>query len=146
MLNGLTTSPTGAVTMSWNIYERFEKHADKTFADAKERYLAEFQGRDKTRVEAAIASVMPYIGTMRLIDIDDEAMAPFKRDRLSGAGPFDRPAMCGTVNKELTQVITILYRACRIWRWLPSTARFVHVTGDTRAAHPLTFEEQDRLF
>lgn len=129
-----------------SMYARFDKYVDKTFNDAAERYIAEFQGKCVERVTASIESVRPYVGTMRLIDIDDEALAQFKHDRINGVGHFDRPAMVGTVNKDLTQIITILNRACRIWRWLPSTPQFVRIDGDTRSPYPLTWDEQDRLF
>lgn len=132
--------------MNQNIFARFEKHADKTFAQAAERYLSEFQGKDKGRVNAALQATLPYIGKMLLIDVDDEAMADFKRDRANGTGHFDRPAMAGTTNKELTQVVTVLNRACRVWRWLPSAPQLCHVTGSARHGYPLSREEQDRLF
>jgi integrase len=83
---------------------------------------------------------------MRLIDVDDEAMAQFKDDRRSGRAPFDKPAMVGTINKELTQVVTILNKACRVWRWLPSAPKLEHVKGARKQAYPFTWEEQDNLF
>ena len=80
-----------------SIYERFEKHADRTFAEAATRYLAELQAKDKGRIARLIDSVSPYIGHMKLIDVDDEAMLRFKADRVQGLPPFKRPAMVGTV-------------------------------------------------
>lgn len=134
-----------------SIYDRFEKHAGKTFAEAAARYLAEYQGKDKTRPAQSIWSVEPYIGHLRLIDVDDEAMAQFKEDRKKGIGHFaddkgrPRPAMAGTINKDLTQVVTILNKACRVWRWLPSAPKLEHVVGPVRVAYPLTWDEQDKL-
>lgn len=141
---------------SGGIWERFERHAGRTFEEAAARYIKEFKGKDKRRPVVAIESVLPYIGKKRLIDIDDEALQQFKEDRLTGRGPFmapdkdgnlrPKPAMAGTVNKELTQVTTILNKACRVWRWLPSTPILEHVDGATRVPYPLSWEEQDRLF
>jgi integrase len=137
---------------SGSIYERFERHANRTFAEAATRYLSEFQGRDKRRVATCIEAVAPYIGHLRLIDVDDEAMAQYKEDRRLGRPPFafedgrPRPAMVGTINKELTQVVTILNKACRVWRWLPSAPKLEHVKGPHKQAYPFTWEEQDDLF
>jgi integrase len=131
---------------SGSIYDRFEKHADRTFAEAATRYLAEFQGKAKSRSAQSIDAVAPYIGHLRLIDVDDEALAQFKEDRVQGRGAFDRPAMANTCNKDLTQVITILSKAARVWRWLPLVPKLEHVRGPVRRPYPLTWEEQDRLF
>jgi integrase len=137
---------------SRSIYDRFERHAERTFAEAASRYLAEFQGKDKRRVAAAVEVVVPYIGSLRLIDVDDEAMGQFKEDRRLGRPPFvfedgrPRPAMVGTINKELTQVTTILNKACEVFRWIPSAPKIQHVVGARKQAYPLTWEEQDALF
>jgi integrase len=129
-----------------SIYDRFERHAERTFAEAATRYLAEFQGKDKSRAAQSIFSVAPYIGHLRLIDVDDEAMAQFKEDRRSGRSPFAKPAMVGTVNKDLTQVVTVLNKAARVWRWIPLAPKIEHVKGPVKQAHPLTWDEQSRLF
>lgn len=129
-----------------SIYDRFEQHIDKTFNDAADRYLDEFRRKDKRRQTYALQPIRYYIGNLRLIDIDDEALAPYKHDRLNGTGPFDKPAMKGTVNKELTVALTVLNKASRIWRWIPAPPRFERVDGDTRSSYPLSWEEQDRLF
>lgn len=135
-----------------SIYDRFERHAERTFAEAATRYLAEYQGKDKSRAAQSIFSVAPYIGHLRLIDVDDEAMAQFKEDRRLGRPPFvtddgsPRPAMVGTINKDLTQVVTVLNKAARVWRWIPVAPKIEHVKGAVRQPHPLTWDEQDRLF
>lgn len=129
-----------------SIYERFEKHIDKTFGEASEKYLGQYKGEAKERARICIDHVLPYIGTDRLIDIDDDRMEPFKTDRLLGRGHFDKPAMAGTVNKELTQVATILNRAAKIWRWIPMAPTICSVDGDSRVAYPPTWDEQIALF
>jgi hypothetical protein len=129
-----------------SIYDRFDRHAERTFAEAATRYLAEYQGKDKSRAAQSIFAVAPYIGHLRLIDVDDEALQQFKEDRRLGRSPFRKPAMAGTINKDLTQVVTVLNKACRVWRWLPSTPKLEHVKGAVRQAYPFTWEEQDRLF
>lgn len=128
--------------------DRFERHASKTFGEAAARYLAEFDGKpnSKDRAAHALYSVAPYIGHLALIDVDDEAMQQFKEDRKLGRPPFKKPAMAGTINKELTQVTTVLSKACRVWRWLPSVPLLQHVKGAVRQAYQFNHEEQDRLF
>jgi integrase len=131
---------------SGSMFERFERHAQKNFGEAAARYLQEFQGKDRTRPSQSIDAVMPYIGSLRLIDVDDEAMQQFKHDRTNGLGAFDRPAMAGTTNKDITQVVTILGKACRVWRWLPSVPKIEYVRGPSRQAYPFSWAEQDKLF
>lgn len=128
------------------IWGRFEQNAHRTFADAASRYLIEFDGKDKARQGYCIRSLVPYIGKLRLIDVDGEALQSFIEDRKAGKGAFKKPVMVGTINKELTVVTTILNRACRDWRWIPSVPRIRHVKGPARVAYPLTWEEQMRLF
>lgn len=135
---------------------RFEKFAGKTFEEAATRYLDEFKGKDDRRPALALESVLPYIGKLPLIDVDDEAMKQFKEDRLLGHGPFaerdkegnvkPKPAMAGTVNKELAVVTTVLNKAARKWRWLPMAPLIERVSGATRMPYPLTWAEQDKLF
>jgi integrase len=131
-----------------SIYDRFEKHAERTFAEAATRYLIEFRGKasSKSRSAASIESVLPYIGKLRLIDVDDESMQAFKEDRRLGRPPFKKPAMVNTVNKDCTQVVTILRKACHVWRWIPSAPMIEHLKGAERQPYPLSYEEQDRLF
>ncbi len=128
------------------IWERFERNAHRTFEESASRYLKEFDGKDKERQRYCIEALIPYIGHLRLIDVDAEALEGFKEDRKLGVGAFKKPSMAGTINKELTVVTTILNRACRDWRWIPSVPRIRHVKGAKRIAYPLTWEEQARLF
>jgi integrase len=141
--------------MSDNPFEKFMQHVDKTFKEAADRYMEEIvlEGvKDLTRIKHSIDCVLPYVGNMRLIDIDNEALKQFKHDRRAGVGPFvdhkgrPRPAMVNTVGKDLTQIVTVLNRACRVWRWLPSTPKLLHLSGAQKRGYPLSWEEQDKLF
>src|SRR5688572_23497376 len=135
-------------TRNRNSTDRFERFADKTFGEAAARYLAEFDGKpsSKERAAHALYSVAPYIGHLRLVDVDDEAMAQYKEDRKLGRSPFKKPAMVGTIGKELTQVVTVLSKACRVWRWISSVPLLQHPKGPRRVAYQFNWEEQDRLF
>jgi integrase len=129
-----------------DIYDRFRKHSHRTFEEAAARYLAEFQGKVKSRAAQSIDALRPYIGALRLIDVDDEALQQFKEDRKLGCGAFTKPAMAGTICKDLTQCTTILNKAAKVWRWIPLAPKIEHVKGPRKRAYPFTWEEQDRLF
>jgi integrase len=133
---------------STSINDRFERYADTTFGEAAARYLAEFDGKpgSKDRAAAALYSVAPYIGHLRLIDVDDEALGQFKEDRKLGRPPFKKPAMAGTVNKELTQVATVMIKAVRLWRLLASAPLIQHIKGPVRQAYRFNWKEQAKLF
>lgn len=128
------------------LWDRFERNAHRTFEEAASRYLQEFDGKGKDRQRYALESLIPYIGNLTLIEVDNSALEGFKEDRKKGGGAFVKPAMAGTINKELTTVVTVLNRACRDWRWTPSVPRIRHVKGAHRVAYPLTWKEQGRLF
>jgi len=129
-----------------DIWARYKRNAYRKFGEAAARYLKEFDGKDKRRQEYALEALVPYIGDTPLIEVDDEALEVFKEDRRAGIGAFNKPAMAGTINKELTVVTTVLNRACRDWRWIPSVPRIRHVRGAKRVAYPLTWDEQAKLF
>ena len=128
------------------IWGRFEANAHRTFEEAASRYLREFDGKDQQRQAYCIESLVPYIGHLRLIEVDGETLEAFIEDRKAGKGAFKKPAMVGTINKELTVVTTVLNRACRDWRWIPSVPRIRHIKGAQRVAYPLTWAEQAKLF
>lgn len=128
------------------IWERFERYAFRPFEEAAAKYLREFDGKDERRTALALESTHPYIGKTPLIEVNDDSLGQYKKDRLNGHGAFSRKVMAGTVNKELTCVTTVLNRACRDWQWIPSVPRLRHVKGPVRTAYPLTWEEQERLF
>lgn len=126
--------------------ELYGKHADKDFRTAATKYLAEYEGKDVRRAAISAEALLPYIGSLKLIEIDDDALATFKNDRLRGQGAFTRKAMAGTVNKDVVFVTTVLNRACRRWRWIPSAPLLSRVKGPTKEPYPITFDEQDRWF
>jgi integrase len=128
---------------SW--IQRFERHARRNFAEAADKYLREYAGKDKRRVAYAVRSLSPYLGNVILMDINDDALSDFKRDRAQGVG-FKKPAMAGTINFEITLVSTILNCACREWEWIPRSLKLKRVQGSRRQAFPLTWEQQDAVF
>jgi integrase len=129
---------------SWT--QRFEKHARRNFADAADRYLKAYQGKDKRRVAYAVKWLIPYLGDVVLMDVNDEALEQFKHDRLNGFGAFEKKSSAGTVNYEIGLVSTILNAACREWEWIPRTLKLKRVKGPRRQPHPMTWDQQDALF
>lgn len=120
-------------------FERFEKFENLTFAEAAKQYLDEFDGKCADRQEIALRNVMPYIGDLPLIDVDDIALQEFKQKRSS-------ERMAGTVNKELMTVTAVLNKGARVWRYIPSAPKIQRVKGPVRRAYPLNWNEQSRLF
>ena len=129
---------------SW--IQRFERHARRTFAEAANKYLQGYEGKDKRRVAYAIRALTPYIGHMFLIDVNDEALEGFKHDRSNGLGAFAKKASSGTTNYEIGLASTILNAACREWEWIPRTIKLKRVKGPRRQPYPLTWDQQDALF
>lgn len=122
-----------------SIFDRFDRFAAKTFRDACEQYLAEFDGKCKRRQEYALEPILKYIADLPLIDVDDLALQQYKTERL-------QQVMAGTVNKEITTATAVLNKAARVWRWIPSAPKLQRVKGPTRKPYPLTWQEQAGLF
>jgi integrase len=128
---------------SW--IQRFERHARKTFADAANKYLEGYEGKDKRRVAYAIKSLIPYIGHVLLMDVNDEALSDFKHDRANGLGAFTKKSSSGTVNYEIGLAATIMKGALEL-EWIPRVLKLKRVRGPRRQPYPLTWPEQDALF
>lgn len=122
-----------------SIYDRYDKFADKTFKDAADKYLDQFRGKCRKRQWYALQHVMPHIGALPLIDVDDAALDDYKRSRI-------RFAMVGTINKELATVTAVLNKAARVWRWIPSAPLIQRLQGDHRKPYPLSWDEQINVF
>lgn len=122
-----------------NIFERYERFADRTFGDAAAQYLSEFDGKCKQRQEYALDPVLKYVRDLPLIDVDDLALQQYKEER-------KQQVMAGTVNKEITTVTAVLNKAARVWRWIPSAPMIQRVKGPIRKPYPITWPEQAALF
>lgn len=129
---------------SW--IQRFERHARRTFAEAANKYLQGYAGKDKRRVAYAVKALIPYVGHLVLMDVNDDALSGFKHDRANGLGAFTKKASSGTTNFEITLANTIMNAACREWEWIPRTLKLKRVKGPRRQPFPLTWDQQDALF
>jgi integrase len=128
---------------SW--IQRFERHARKTFADASQKYLEGYEGKDKRRAAYAIKSLIPYIGHVVLMDVNDEALSGFKHDRANGLGAFTKKSSSGTINFEIGLAATIMTCALEL-EWIPRVLKLKRVRGPRRQPHPMTWDQQDALF
>lgn len=131
--------------MESGIWKRFERDAKRPFGQAAAKYLRELDG-DKRRAALCIESLAPYIGRTPIFEVDGDALRGYLNDRKEGKGAFSKPVMAGTINKELRVLRAILARACREWRWIPSVPRIRDVQGACKVAHPLSWEEKERVF
>ena len=116
-----------------------------TLNEAAEKFLKEeCPPKSLERAGYALAQVLPRIGHLRLEEIHDETLQPFKDARLRDK------AACGTINKELSYIRRILVLAARKWRtcgqtWLTDAPLISMVKGRARKPYPLEWEEQERL-
>lgn len=122
-----------------NIFERYERHADITFDQAADQYLEEFTGKSLERQRYALDAIRPYIGPLRLIDVDDMALKQYKTERYA-------IRMAGTVNKEITTATAVMNKACGIWRYIPAAPKLQKIDGPAREAYPISWLEQAKLF
>lgn len=122
-----------------SIFDRYDQFAGLTFYEAARQYLREFDGKCQERQEYALVAVMPYIGHVPLIDVDDLALQQYKKDRR-------QEVMAGTINKELATITAVLNKAARVWRYIPSAPKLQPVKGPVRQAYPITWAEQASLF
>ena len=121
-------------------YSKFEKNMFRTFSEAAEKYKKEKKNaKDYDGISKCLRSVLPYIGHLPIIDVDNDSLESFKEARL-------RQVRAGTVNKELAYVTTVLKRACRLWRWIPEYPLILTVDGPRAVAYVLGRSEQDELF
>ncbi len=130
---------------------------EEKFIDGAIKYLEESSHASIGRDVHAIQLLEPYIGDLRMIDVDNDALSEYKRKRLAGLIPAPgidkdgkpkrpRPRSAGTVNRDLACVRRILNLSARVWRWIPSAPLIQEVKGPSKKPYPLQWAEQDALF
>lgn len=119
------------------------------FAAAAQKYLMECMQKGVRSIETIsyhVEILLPFIGTLRLIDVCNESLEAFKDARLrEGAKP-------STVNRSLEVVRTILNRAARVWRtggrpWLGSSPliEMLDEKETKRQPYPITWQQEKML-
>ena len=123
--------------------------ADRLWADGAAKYLIECKQRQVRTLQLIgyhVRILLPYIGTMAMRDVCNEAMKCFKDERTEDG------AKNATINRSLEVAGTAMNRAARVWResctpWLP-TAPLIEMLDESqqhRPPYPLSGEEQAGL-
>lgn len=143
-----------------SISKAVEAHSDsalptivggQTFGDGAQLYLAEHKdGNNASYVRNmhALRRIGPYLNHLPISEVTNKALAQFKKDRSEGRLPNGekiKPAMIGTINKELTTVSAILHRAVSDWGWMQYAPTIRKISGETKKQYPLNWDEQDRI-
>lgn len=122
---------------------------EQLFAAAAAKYLMECQQRGARSLETIsyhVSILLPYIGTLALIDVCNEALESFKDDRLEDG------VKASTVNRSLEVVRTVMNRAARVWRsggkpWLASSPliEMLDEQATKRQPYPISWQQQTVL-
>ena len=131
----------------------------RTFREAATRYLIEHKDQPSIKLTAlCLKQLDPYLGELPLTHIDDQALAPFIRDRQTDKeladGKVSKAVSNRTVNIAIERVIRVLSLACRKWRdeerrpWLDSIPLLskLEEKRSSRKPYPLSWDEQSILF
>ena len=123
--------------------------AERLWADGARKYLIECQQRQVRTLELIayhVRILLPYIGTMAMGDVCNEALEAFKEERTEDG------AKNATINRSLEVVRTVMNRAARVWRdngkaWLASAPliEMLDETQQRRPPYPLTWSQQGQL-
>lgn len=125
----------------------------KTWREAATKFLLEFKDQPSIRLSATyLEQLDPYLGHLPLQFVDDDALAPYIRDRKSPAE--GKPASNRTINIALERVIRILNLCARKWRddqkrpWLDTVPMITKLNEkkESRKPYPMSWEEQSILF
>jgi len=122
----------------------------RLWEEAAARFIKEFKDQPSIQLTVQyLKQLHPFIGSIPLTHIDDEALEPFIKHKLEVDGVSAR-----TVNIALERVIRILNLCTRKWRdeekrpWLDAVP-MIKKLDEAKAArkpYPLSWEEQSILF
>lgn len=131
----------------------------RTWREAATRFLIEFVDQPSIKLSAHhLSQLDPFIGDLPLTHIDDEALAPFIKDRLADKvlpnGKVQKGASNRTVNISIERVTRILTLCARKWRdedrrpWLDTVPilKKLEEKKASRKPYPMSWEEQAILF
>ena len=117
------------------------------FAAAAQKYLIESERKKLRSLETVayhVSLLLPYVGSMALVDVCNDSLQPFIDERLD-----DDEVKPSTVNRTLEVARTIMNRAARLWRtngkpWL-ATAPLIEMLDEKatrRQPYPITWQQQ----
>ena len=123
--------------------------AEQLFAAAAQKYLIECKQRGVRTLDVIsyhVTILLPYIGSLPLRDVCNDALEGFKDERAAEG------AKNATINRSLEVVRTVLNRATRVWRshgkpWLLSSPliEMLDERQQRRPPYPITWSEQAEL-
>ena len=117
------------------------------FAAAAQKYLIESERKKLRSLETVayhVSLLLPYVGSMALVDVCNDSLQPFIDERLD-----EDEVKPSTVNRTLEVARTIMNRAARLWRtngkpWL-ATAPLIEMLDEKatrRQPYPITWQQQ----
>jgi len=118
----------------------------KTFDQAAARYILEAHKKSLDRDLYSLDAVMPYIGSLPLLDVHAFTLEEFVHDRQEAG------IAAGTIKRDLAVIRQVLKFACQKWReangkpWLQSVPMLPSVHGPKRKPRPISRTEQASLF
>ncbi|EJM15498.1 phage integrase family protein [Pseudomonas sp. GM21] len=131
----------------------------RTWRDAAMKFLLEIKDQPSFKLSAHhLSQLDPFIGDMSLTHIDDQALAPFIKDRLATKTLEDGKVKKGvsnrTVNISIERVVRVLSLCARKWRdderrpWLDSVPMLTKLEEkkSSRKPYPMSWQEQSILF
>ncbi|SDT51795.1 Phage integrase family protein [Pseudomonas prosekii] len=131
----------------------------RTFAHAAARFLTEFRDQPSIKLSAHhLSQLIEFVGEVPLTHIDDQALAPFIKDRLAEKqlenGKVKKGVTNRTVNISIERVVRVLSLCARKWRddemrpWLDSVPMLTKLEEkkSSRKPYPMSWGEQSILF
>ncbi len=129
--------------------EQLRRGSERLWADGARKYLIECEQRGVRTLDLIgyhVKILLPYIGSLTVGDVCNEALEAFKEDRT------DEGAKNATINRSLEVVRTVMNRSARVWRdngkpWLasPPLIEMLDETQQRRPPYPLSWAEQAKL-
>lgn len=131
----------------------------RTWEEAATRYLIESKDQPSIHLTAlCMKQLHPFLGHLPLTHIDDQALEPFIKDRLTTkvleCGKVEKAVTNRTINIAIERAVRVLTLCTRKWRdddrrpWLDSVPMLkkLEEKKSSRKPYPMSWEEQSILF
>lgn len=131
----------------------------RTWEEAATRYLIESKDQPSIHLTAlCMKQLHPFLGHLPLTHIDDQALEPFIKDRLTtkvlACGKVEKAVTNRTINIAIERAVRVLTLCARKWRdddrrpWLDSVPMLkkLEEKKSSRKPYPMSWEEQSILF
>lgn len=131
----------------------------RTWEEAATRYLIESKDQPSIHLTAlCMKQLHPFLRHLPLTHIDDQALEPFIKDRLTtkvlACGKVEKAVTNRTINIAIERAVRVLTLCARKWRdddrrpWLDSVPMLkkLEEKKSSRKPYPMSWEEQSILF